>query len=438
MLPHNTALCDAPVVPLHAAQGALEDPQLPEYIVEAIDEGAQHPGANGAQDFAAFAAIDEEMYDAEDAGADAADQDFGAEAGADTFDQDPGGDDAETDAVDQDFYEDPLAEFDEQEREDTDNIETPIPPRYNLRNRTNPNNDAFRAAMDSPYDSKSYFPPVQLLQKDIFAYVMAQMDVNPEFAVTMTHMSANAGLKKHGKKAEEALLAEFSQLEDLDVYEPLDPNKPTRAQKKAALRAINLIKEKRCGRLKGRTVADGRPQRNMYDKSETASPTVGTDALMVSIIVDAHERRDVATADIAGAYLKAYMKDFTVMKFTGASVDMLCKMNSKYIPFVTVEGGIKVLYVRLIKAIYGCVQSALLWYKMFHEHLKHLGFVINPYDPCVANKNINGKQCTIAWYVDDTKMSHAESTVVTEVIAQIEERFGKMTVKRGKAHDFSG
>ena len=104
--------------------------------------------------------------------------------------------------------------------------------------------------MDSPYDSKSYFPPVQLLQKDIFAYVMAQMDVNPEFAVTMTQMSANAGLKKHGKKAEEALLAEFSQLEDLNVYEPLDPNKLTRAQKKAALRAINLIKEKRCGRLK--------------------------------------------------------------------------------------------------------------------------------------------------------------------------------------------
>ena len=159
---------------------------------------------------------------------------------------------------------------------------------------------------------------------------------------------------------------------------------------------------------------------------------------MVSIIVDAHERRDVATADIAGAYLKAYMKDFTVMKFTGASVDILCKMNSKYILFVTGEGGIKVLYVRLIKAIYGCVQSALLWYKMFHQHLKHLGFVINPYDPCIVNKDVNGKQCTIAWYVDDTKVSHAASAVVTEVIAQIEERFGKMTVKRGKEHVFLG
>jgi hypothetical protein len=34
---------------------------------------------------------------------------------------------------------------------------------------------------------------------------------------------------------------------------------------------------------------------------------------MVNIIVDAYENRDVATADIAGAYLKAEMNDFTIM-----------------------------------------------------------------------------------------------------------------------------
>ena len=30
------------------------------------------------------------------------------------------------------------------------------------------------------------------------------------------------------------------------------------------------------------------------------------------------------------------------------------------------------------------------------------GFCFEPYDACFANKVINGKQCTIAWYVDDT------------------------------------
>ena len=172
---------------------------------------------------------------------------------------------------------------------------------------------------------------------------MAQVASHPEFGITMTQMSAKAGLKKHGHKAEEALLAEFSQLEDLKVYEPLGPTKLTRAQKKAALRAINLIKDKRCGRLKGGTVADGQTQEGLYDKSETASPTIATDPLMVSIIVDAFERRDVATADIAGAYLKAYMEDFTIMKFMGPSVDILCSMKPGYAKYVPIKNGGKVL-----------------------------------------------------------------------------------------------
>ena len=220
------------------------------------------------------------------------------------------------------------------------------------------------------------------------------------------------------------------QLEDLKVYEPLNPMKLTRTQKKAALRAINLIKEKRCGRLKGRTVADGRTQKGMYDKIETATPTVGTDSLMMSIIIDMFEGRDVATADIAGAYLKAYMKDYTIIKFMGPSVDILCSMKPIYTNYITMENDVKVIYVRLVKAIYGCVQSALLWYK--------IGFELNPYDPCVANKVINGKQCTIAWYLDDMKISHADSEVVTDIIEQIKQRFGKMTVARGDEHVFLG
>ena len=233
-------------------------------------------------------------------------------------------------------------------------------------------------------------------------------------------------------------MTEFSQLEDLDVYEPLDAKKLTRQQKRAALRAINLIKEKRNGTIKGRTCADGSSQKGLYDKTETTSPTVSTDALMLTIILEAFEARDLATADVVGAYLKAYMKDFVIMKFTGESVDILCRMNPKYIPFVVIERGVKVLYVRLIKALYGCVQSALLWYELFTTTLQSMGFVLNPYDHCVANSDINGTQCTIAWYVDDTKISHADPEVVTSIISKIEERFGKMTVTRGKEHVFLG
>lgn len=58
--------------------------------------------------------------------------------------------------------------------------------------------------------------------------------------------------------------------------------------------------------------------------------------------------------------------------------------------------------------------------------------MLNPYDHCVANCDINSSQCTIAWYVDDTKISRADPSVVTDVIQKIKERFGMMTVTRGK------
>jgi hypothetical protein len=76
----------------------------------------------------------------------------------------------------------------------------------------------------------------------------------------MTQMTAKAGIKRYGQAAVAALMQEFAQLENLDVYEAVDSRLLTRKQRRAALRAINLMKQKRDGKLKGRTVADGSVQ----------------------------------------------------------------------------------------------------------------------------------------------------------------------------------
>ena len=227
--------------------------------------------------------------------------------------------------------------------------------------------------MDAPFNNKSYYPPrvdhLQVIQylppKTIPAYTMmhdnaalmkqrmykhvSPVESKTKFAmdfvlahvgssmdadagIKKTEMSFKKGLQQYGRAAEEALMKEFAQLQDLNVYEPVNARLLTPEQRQGALRAINFIKEKRNGVLKGRTVADGPIQRPLYDKSEIDSPTIATDALMLSIIVDAYEGRDVATADIAGAYLKAYMDDFVIMKFTGASVSLLCDLNPKHKP----------------------------------------------------------------------------------------------------------
>jgi hypothetical protein len=54
------------------------------------------------------------------------------------------------------------------------------------------------------------------------------------------------------------------------------------------------------------------------------------------------------------------MKDFTLLKMEGESVDIMCDVCSDYEKFVCYENGKKVLYLELLKALYGCVQSALL------------------------------------------------------------------------------
>ena len=43
----------------------------------------------------------------------------------------------------------------------------------------------------------------------------------------------------------------------------------------------------------------------------------------------------MATANVEGAYLHADMKDYVVMKFTGESVDIMCRVNPSYSDFVT-------------------------------------------------------------------------------------------------------
>ena len=67
-----------------------------------------------------------------------------------------------------------------------------------------------------------------------------------------------------------------------------------------------------------------------------------------------------------------------------------------------------------------------------------MGFKLNEYDKCIANKTINGKQCTVAWYVDDNFVSHVEKKVVDDILDKMKEKFGDLKITRGKKHTFLG
>ena len=83
-------------------------------------------------------------------------------------------------------------------------------------------------------------------------------------------------------------------------------------------------------------------------------------------------------------------------------MEFLLSLWYKLPQYVTTNAkGKAVLYVQLEKAVYGMMKSALLFYQKLVTDLTSLGYVINPYDPCVANKMINDKQMIICWHMDD-------------------------------------
>ena len=111
-------------------------------------------------------------------------------------------------------------------------------------------------------------------------------------------------------------------------------------------------------------------------------------------------------------------------------------MDPKHKKYICVNNGVKVLYLRLLKVLYGCITSVLLWYDLYYMTLKSQGLLINPYYRCIANSTIKDNQCTIAWYVDDNKVSHVDEEVNTKVVEIISEHFGNLAVSRGKKHKF--
>jgi hypothetical protein len=183
-------------------------------------------------------------------------------------------------------------------------------------------------------------------------------------------------------------------------------------------------------------------------KEDASSPTVATKALTLSCLINTIEKRDMATCDIPGALIQSDMEGDVVMKLEGVMADVILKIDpTNYKKHTVLECGKPVVYVKFKKALYGIVQAALLFWQNLSSQLEEWGFVINPYDFCVANKMVDGLQCTILWHVDDLKVSHVATKVVSTMLGLLDVRYGQeivggkrapVTFTRGKVHDYLG
>ena len=270
-------------------------------------------------------------------------------------------------------------------------------------------------------------------------------------AAIMTQLSLKAGLREWGKKAQKAVHSEMKQLHFRDTFRPMHWKDLTHAQRQSILESHMFLKEKRTGEIKGRTVAGGNKQRDFISKEEASSPTVATESVPLSCIIDAEEKRDVAVVDIPNAFIQTRIEDeqdMAIIKIRGILVDMLLDIAPNiYSPYVTMDKkGVKQLIVQCLNAIYGTMMASLLYYNKFRKSLTKIGFLFNPYDPCVANKQISCNQFTICFHVDDCKLSHKSPKAIDGIIKWLRKEYesifedgsGKMAVSRGKVHSYLG
>jgi hypothetical protein len=88
------------------------------------------------------------------------------------------------------------------------------------------------------------------------------------------------------------------------------------------------------------------------------------------------------------------------------------------------------MYVKMLKAMYGCVQASLLWYRLLVKVLSEIGFTVSEVDRCVMRLVVGGIVNIILIYVDDL-LVFATTEVMDLVLDTLRNRFTWITVEQG-------
>ena len=195
----------------------------------------------------------------------------------------------------------------------------------------------------------------------------------------------------------------------------------THMQRQIVLESHMFLKDNIYGSIKGRAVAGGNKQRDYISKEDASSPTVATEAVLLSCIIDTEEERDVAVINIPNSFIQTqveYKKDMAFIKICGVLADILAEIAPDvYKSHVTTDKkGVKQLLVQCQNELYGTMVASLLYYRKFTKSLTDIRCKINKYNPCVANKMIDGQHMIICYHVNDCKLSHRRSKLNDRMI----------------------
>jgi Reverse transcriptase (RNA-dependent DNA polymerase). len=263
-----------------------------------------------------------------------------------------------------------------------------------------------------------------------------------DFKYSLTQLSVKQGLRRHGKFAKRAIRKEFDQLfKRKAVLKPVLRSNLSGKQRRRIIRSSMFLKEKFDGmgkfeKLKGRLVADGRMQdRSLY--ADKRSPTARVESIIMELAIAAKEGKKLAKVDIAGAYLNASIGrgDDIHMELGRDVTTILVESMPKLKRFVEPNGK---LLTKILKAMYGLIQSAALWFDALTTYLKRIGFVQNTVDNCVLNNKSEGHDVTIILYVDDILILSKQRDDVGWLIDALKSECGELSIESGSRLNYLG
>jgi hypothetical protein len=190
--------------------------------------------------------------------------------------------------------------------------------------------------------------------------------------MVMAQVSLKAAVKKWGREAEESVGKEMKQLHWQNYFKPMHWKSLTANQHKKMLESHIFVERKRDGVLKARQVAGGNKQQGYIMKEDASSPTVSSEAVMITCVVNANENREVAIVDIPNVFVQTVVedeKDRAFIRIRGPLVNILVSIAPDvYGPYVMVgKKGKKQLLVQCLTALYGTMVALLLLQEVLQE-----------------------------------------------------------------------
>jgi hypothetical protein len=152
------------------------------------------------------------------------------------------------------------------------------------------------------------------------------------------------------------------------------------------------------------------------------------------------EGRKVAHIDFPGAFLHAQMPEDdgkpVYVRLNRFETSVLVKIDSSYAKYVRGNG---TCVVRLKRALYGCVESARMWYEKISADLIGMGYKKNRHDMCVFNRiELSGTQSTLVLHVDDLMVTAKTDREIDGIIQELQRNYEKLSIQRGDVINYIG